>query len=251
MRDRERKEIFDGAYRRLLERLGPSRWWPGETPFEVMVGAILTQNTSWTNVEKSINLLKEKKLLVPGPMASLRRDELAVLIRSSGYYNQKAKKLLAFLEWYSTYQFSPAKIRSAFRGREDDLREELLSLHGVGRETADSILCYALELPFFVVDAYTVRWLARYRKGESHAGYESLRHAVESEFQKRYGREGDGRRKGASLTAHFNEFHALLVRLGKDFCKKRNPLCKGCPLEDLCDKEIRHDTSLLIRRSRH
>src|SRR5512135_3416093 len=114
MEHRQRKSgPFVEAYERLLHRLGPSDWWPGETPFEVMVGAILTQNTSWNNVEKSIALLKSKNLLTPRRMASLPQEELAALIRSSGYFNQKAKKLLAFLDWYALYQFSPDRIRSS------------------------------------------------------------------------------------------------------------------------------------------
>ena len=224
------KKPFVKAYHRLYQSIGSRNWWPARSPFEVMLGAILTQNTSWRNVEKSIEALRQKKLLSPRKIKETDLEELSALIRSSGYYRQKALKLKALVEWFGGYRYSIRHIRSSFRGQEVKLREELLGVFGIGPETADSILCYAFELPFFVVDAYTFRWLQRYIPEYVTDKYEVLRKRVEREFR--------GHFKAAELSQHFNEFHALLVYLGKYFCKKRKPLCFSCPLERTCKKNV-------------
>ena len=200
------------------------------------MGAILTQNTSWKNVEKAIEALRQRKLLSPRKIEALPLNELASLVRSSGYYRQKALKLKALLQWFSSYGYSIKRIRSRFQAQELKLRQELLQIYGVGPETADSILCYAFDLPFFVVDAYTFRWLRRY--APSHAlkadKYEVLRKTVEDEFARNF--------KAAELRQHFNEFHALLVYLGKYFCTKRKPACPSCPLQKSCAQNVFEDS---------
>jgi len=221
--------MFISAYKKLLKKLGSSNWWPGDTSFEIIAGAILTQNTSWKNVEKAIRSLKEHNLLKPKLMARLKQDELAPIIRSSGYYNQKARKLIAFLEWFEKFNYSISIINKKYRGRENDLRNDLLSLHGIGPETADSILCYAFEKPFFVVDKYTFRWLQRYRPDKYTDSYETLRKNVERAFKKQYPDD---------TTGHLNEYHALIVRLCNGVCVKRNPLCDECPLHGRCAVNI-------------
>ncbi len=219
--------VFRQAYAALLAFAGPRNWWPGRSAFEVMVGAILTQNTSWKNVERAIAELRSRRLLQPASMAQIPPAKLAPIIRSSGYYNQKALKLHALLAWYADYGYSPGRVRRAFApDRWSVLRQELLKIRGVGRETADSILCYAFDAPFFVVDAYTVRWLERYAPGLATRDYETLRAHVETEF-------GQGFVE-SELSAHYNEFHALLVFLGARFCTKRKPLCNVCPLQGSC-----------------
>lgn len=225
-------KLFRPVYNRLRAKLGPSQWWPGDSPFEVMVGAILTQNTSWKNVERAIAELKRHRLLRPRRMHALPPEELAPLIRSSGYYNQKAKKLHALLDWYSGYGYSVARIQRAFPPeRRDALRRELLELRGVGPETADSILCYALGMPFFVVDAYTMRWLERYAPEHACRDYEPLRAAVEAELACAVSGE-------AEFVQILNEFHALIVRLCARICTKRRPDCEGCPLRRTCRRNL-------------
>lgn len=219
--------VFRRAYADLLAHAGPSGWWPGKSAFEVMVGAILTQNTSWKNVERAIAELRSRRLLQPAEMARIAPAKLAPIIRSSGYYNQKALKLHALLEWYAGYGYSPGRVRRAFAPNDwGRLREELLNIRGVGRETADSILCYAFDAPFFVVDAYTVRWVERYAPQLATRDYETLRALVETEFSRVFAEN--------ELPAHYNEFHALIVRLGARYCAKRKPHCSACPLYDSC-----------------
>lgn len=228
MKDKIQKfPFFVPIYRSLHQALGDSHWWPGDTPFEVIVGAILTQNTSWKNVEKGIGNLKERGLLDPRKMAALPGEELAVLIRSTGYYNQKAKKLKAFLQWFDSVGFSVHRIQNQYRNRPEELRKNLLSIHGIGPETADSILCYAFQFPYFVVDKYTLRWLARFKTSMDGLDYHGLQDLVHREFSEFF--------LPQERTGHFNEFHALMVRLGNGFCKKTKPLCSSCPLSELCD----------------
>lgn len=208
-------ELLAGVYERLYGAFGPQGWWPGETPFEVCVGAILTQNTAWANVEKAINNLKARGVFDPEALLNLGQAELAALIRPAGYFNQKARKIREFLSWFrETGGFE------AMEGMETNaLRESLLSIRGIGPETADSILLYALGRPVFVVDAYTVRVLARHEVIGPDAGY----HDVQALFQDNLPRD----------PRMFNEFHALFVRLGKERCRRRGPLCEACPLETL------------------
>lgn len=220
------------VYKQLLEQLGPSGWWPAKTRFEVMVGAILTQNTSWKNVEKAIDSLKKNRLLSPDKLHTLEASQIAPLIRSSGYYNQKAIKLKSLLDWFGQYGFSIEQVHRKYpEERPTSLREEILSIRGVGPETADSILCYALDYPFFVVDAYTLRWMNRYHPSLQGLDYHGAQTIVEEDIRAMGG--------ATSTVEHFNEFHALIVRLGNGFCKKRNPLCdEGCPLGKICQKLI-------------
>ncbi len=207
-------------YDRLFAAYGEQHWWPGETPFEVMVGAILTQNTAWTNVEKAISALRESDALNPEALRARPLDDLAALIRPSGYFNAKARKLRALGDYLAGYGDDIEKL---FASKPlDELREELLSLHGVGPETADSMLLYAGNLPSFVIDAYTIRVLGRLGiiDAESRPSYDTV-HALFHE----------------SLPTDvqlFNEYHALFVAHGKDVCKSRKPLCSECVLIDVC-----------------
>ena len=225
--------MFLTPYQTLLKALGRSQWWPGDTAFEVMVGAILTQNTSWRNVEKAIHRLKSLQALRPKKMHLMPHPDLAEAIRSSGYFNQKARTLHNYLDWYSSYSYSPSLLLRKKASRAEPIRKELLSIKGIGPETADSILCYALELPVFVVDAYTHRWLARYDSAAARASagsYDLLKNMVQSDFQAHLAPD--------SLVQHFNEFHALIVRLGNAYCKKQNPLCPDCPLRRECENAL-------------
>ena len=207
-------------YQRLFVEYGEQHWWPGETPFEVMVGAILTQNTAWTNVEKAITALKEADALNPDALRIRPLDELAALIRPSGYFNAKARKLRVLGEYLGEYEDD---IDAVFGSQPlNELREELLGLHGVGPETADSMLLYAGNLPSFVIDAYTMRVLSRLGiiDADERPSYDTVRalfhKALPTDVQL------------------FNEYHALFVAHGKDVCKSRNPLCGECVLLEDC-----------------
>lgn len=203
-------------YELLYAAFGPQHWWPGETPFEIMTGAILTQNTSWANVEKAIRNLKSAGMLIAEAIHRIELSDLAELIRPAGYYNIKARRLKDFVDWlFDNYEGSPANLE---RVNTDRLRMELLAVKGIGRETADSILLYALGKPVFVVDAYTARITVRHGLIEPDADYEQLRELFESNLPQD--------------TQLYNEYHALLVRTGKDFCKPKAK-CAGCPLEKL------------------
>ncbi len=204
-------------YQKLYFAFGPQHWWPGESPFEVMVGAILTQNTNWTNVEKAIRNLRRNSLLTAYSLHSLSHKRLANLIKPAGYYNIKAKRLKNFLDFFiGRYK---ADIKDIFPIEINKMRQELLSVNGIGPETADSILLYALNKPIFVVDAYTKRMLFRHNLIPEDATYQ--------EVQKLFMRI---LKKDVKL---FNEYHALIVRLGKDYCRKAKPKCDICPLKDL------------------
>jgi endonuclease-3 related protein len=203
-----------GVYKRLYKYFGQQHWWPAQTQFEVMVGAILTQNTSWSNVEKAIVNLKVHKLLQAGKIFSLTHKKLASLIRPSGYFNIKAKRLKAFLKFFiNGYQASVSKMRAVGLG---ELRQQLLCVKGIGPETADSILLYALHKPIFVVDAYTKRIFSRHGMIAEGAPYEDAQKFFMQNLK--------------TDVKLFNEYHALLVRLGKEFCRKGKPRCKECPL---------------------
>jgi endonuclease III related protein len=209
------KDILIKIYRTLYQTYGPRHWWPGETSFEVMVGAILTQNTSWRNVEKAIQKLKGKGVLNPEGIHHLKRSELARLIKSSGYYRIKTDRLKSFIDFL--FEEYGGNIKKMGRERLGELREKLLGVKGIGPETADSILLYGLKKPIFVVDAYTRRILSRHGIIPEKASYE--------EVQKLF---MDYPPRDEKL---FNEYHALFVYLGKTVCKK-TPRCDICPLRD-------------------
>ena len=212
-------EALTVIYNRLFDRYGPQHWWPGETPFEVIIGAILTQSTAWTNVEKAIANLKDADLLDPISLDEIATEKLAALIRPSGYYNAKAAKLKAFDErLHDEYGGSLDKLFALDTG---DLRKELLSIHGIGPETADSILLYAAHRPVFVIDAYTKRIIGRLGLAPTSESYE----AFQQLFMDRLPHD----------EGMFNEYHALLVRHGKDICRK-TPRCEGCCLAGLPSK---------------
>ncbi|MGD1043483.1 MAG: endonuclease III domain-containing protein [Sedimentisphaerales bacterium] len=206
------KEIYD----LLLERFGPQDWWPGDTPFEVIVGAILTQNTNWANVEKAITNLKNAKVLSPDKLHSIDVKKLAELIRPAGYFNIKAKRLKNFLDWF--FENYSGELKNLENMRTAELRQELLSVKGIGPETADSILLYALNRLVFVVDAYTARICSRHHLIDEGADYFQIQEMFESNLP--------------SDIQLFNEYHALIVHLGKDFCKPM-PKCEECPLNGL------------------
>jgi endonuclease III related protein len=209
------KKKLAAIYNALYRHFGPQRWWPGRTPFEVMVGAVLTQSTSWANVEKAIANLRKEKLLSPAALHRTPRARLARLIRPAGYYTVKARRLAAFTGFFLSEFGGSAKVMAAADGML--LRPRLLSVHGIGEETADSILLYALNKPFFVVDAYTKRIFSRHglcEPGISYAGLQSVfAQALKPE------------------PAFFNEFHALIVAVGKNYCRKQAPRCRYCPLQ--------------------
>jgi endonuclease-3 related protein len=200
-------------YNILFNTFGPQHWWPGDTPFEIAVGAILTQNTNWSNVERAINNLKDNGALDPEVLYRMPITRLARLIRPAGYFNVKAKRLKNFITFLvERYGGSMDKMRSA---DPTSLREELLSINGIGPETADSILLYALDMPVFVIDAYTKRVLTRHGLADGKESYDEL----QALFHKNLDPDKD----------LYNEFHALFVRIGKEYCKPR-PRCESCPL---------------------
>lgn len=209
-------------YKRLLAHYGGQDWWPAETPFEVMVGAILTQNTSWQGVEKAIESLKQSRLLAADAIVKTNRDELAEQLKPSGYFNIKAQRLTNYCHWY--LEQNGLKRLQLVETRE--LRRRLLSVNGVGPETADDILLYAFNRPVFVIDAYTRRIFSRLGNIDGSEGYEALRALFEDEL----GDEVNGR----ALVTLFNEYHALIVIHAKNYCRKR-PACTECPLTSLCE----------------
>jgi endonuclease-3 related protein len=211
------KRRLPDLYQLLLDRYGPQNWWPAESRFEVIIGAILTQSAAWGNVEKAISNLREAGVLSAAPLRNLPLEELAALIYPSGYFNAKAKKIKAFVDYMgNAYQDSLDKL---FSVDTSNLRGELLAIHGIGPETADSIILYAAYKPVFVIDAYTRRILARLGLNPPRDDYAS--------FQRIF---MDNLPLDAKL---FNEYHALFVRHGKEVCKKV-PLCRNCCLSDIC-----------------
>ena len=203
-------------YERLFRHYGSRDWWPGDTVFEVMVGAILTQNTAWTNVVKAIDNLKAANCLNAESINALSQDKLARLIRPSGYYNIKARRLQAYCRWYVEQGgFDSINTMST-----DVMRETILGVYGVGPETADDIVLYAFNRPVFVIDAYTRRIFSRLGLVDGSKKYEELRQYFEGSLP--------------AEPALFNEYHALIVIHGKDYCRKK-PLCGECPLAMDCN----------------
>ena len=202
-------------FQALLQHFGPQHWWPGDSPFEIAVGAILTQNTNWQNVARAIENLKKANLLEPHAIDRLEVAELAELIRPAGYFRLKAKRLKNFVHWLvDRFDGSMAAMAACSLST---LREELLSINGIGPETADSILLYAAGKPTFVVDAYTHRIAVRHGWIEPEAGYDDLKDYFESRL--------------SDDVPTLNELHALLVQVGKNFCRPREARCDQCPLK--------------------
>jgi endonuclease-3 related protein len=204
-------------YNRLYALLGPSHWWPGETPLEIMVGAILTQNTAWSNVERAIGRLKEEGALSASLLHQMDEALLAEWIRPAGYYRIKAGRLKNFFDFFfREYEGNLGRMKSQPL---EVLRPQLLEVKGIGPETADSILLYGLGMPTFVVDAYTHRIFSRHQLIEEDIGYDDLRSFFMDHLPLDPGL--------------YNEYHALLVRLGKGYCKKKNPRCEACPIKEM------------------
>ena len=204
---------LEDYYAALLASFGPQGWWPGRTRFEMMVGAILTQNTAWTNVEKAIARLRKEKLLTPDKMHAVEEGRLASLIRSAGYFNIKARRLKNI----TARLLESGGLDRFLRKDAGELRVDLLSINGIGPETADSIMLYAAGKSEFVVDAYTKRIFLRHGLVEEKDGYEQVKALFMDNL--------------APDAGVFNEYHALIVRTGKDYCRTRSPLCGECPLK--------------------
>ncbi len=219
-------------FERLYDAHGPQHWWPGDTPFEIMVGAILTQNTAWSNVERAIDALDRAGALEAGPIVALPEQELAALIRPAGYFNVKARRLRNFCDWY----LAQGALEGLAAQDTAILRQGLLSVNGIGPETADDILLYAFERPVFVIDAYTRRLVARIGWFDEAPGYEGLRLWFERTLDDEAGRAYPGSGHPArryDLTGLFNEYHALIVVHGKLVCRP-TPQCGQCPLTRDC-----------------
>ncbi|MDO9043069.1 MAG: endonuclease III domain-containing protein [Desulfocapsaceae bacterium] len=215
MSTKKTENKFKEIYTLLSQYFGPQGWWPGDSPLEIMVGAVLTQNTNWENVRKAITNLQETGCLSFSALSALSVEELAQLIKPSGYFNIKAQRLKNLLQM----------ITERYEGKlelllNDDLatgREALLSVKGIGPETADSILLYAANHPIFVVDAYTHRIFSRHHLVPEESDYHSLQEAFHDKLP--------------AQSALYNEYHALIVAVGKDYCRKNNPRCVQCPLQ--------------------
>jgi len=209
--------VLLNIYRQLINHYGPQHWWPAQEPFEVIVGAILTQSAAWLNVEKAIANLKAAKALSPKALRQLSLSEVAMLIHPCGYYNAKALKLKSLAHWLGEYYND--NLNKLFANDTDYLRQQLLSIQGIGQETADSIILYAANKPIFVIDAYTRRIINRIGlapDSNSYTAYQALFMA-----------------NLPTDTELFNEYHALLVCLGKNVCRNR-PLCQQCCLNNIC-----------------
>jgi endonuclease-3 related protein len=199
----------------LFQAHGKQHWWPGRTPFEVIVGAVLVQNTNWVNAALAIAKLRQAKLLTPSAIGKVPQPKLARLVRSSGYFRQKARKLKAFVAFLRKEH--GGSLTAMFCTPTPKLREQLLNVHGIGPETADSILLYAGNHPVFVVDAYTRRILQRHGLATGKESYEEIRGLFEKSLP--------------NDPQLFNEFHALIVHIGKNHCRTRAPLCSQCALQ--------------------
>ena len=221
MDDQSVSRALLGIYHRLINCYGPQHWWPAQEPFEVIVGAILTQAAAWVNVEKAIANLKEAKALSPEALRWLSLSELAALIHPCGYYNAKALKLNSMAHWLGEHYSD--NLNKLFANNTECLRQELLSIHGIGDETADSIILYAASKPVFVIDAYTRRIINRIGLAPDSTSYIAYRTLFMDNLP--------------ADTGLFNEYHALLVCLGKEVCRKR-PLCQQCCLNTICHHNL-------------
>lgn len=223
-------------YDLLLDTFGQQHWWPidsqyhqnqnSDPRFEIILGAILTQNTAWTNVEKAITNLKRHKALTMHTMAHIKDDNLKTMIQPSGFFNQKAQRLKLFSA-YMQEQYA-GDLQKFFSQETSEIRKELLSLHGIGPETADSILLYAGDHPVFVVDSYTKRICKRFPFPLDTTSYEDIQHFFENELTKTISKK--------DIVSTYKEYHALLVKLAKEYCWKKKPICVSCPLTNLCKK---------------
>ena len=212
-----KSQALQNIYRQLLNYYGPQHWWPAQEPFEIIIGAILTQSAAWLNVEKAIANLKAAKALSPKALRQFSLPEIARLIHPCGYYNAKALKLKSLAHWLGEYYND--NLNELFANTTEHLRQQLLSIYGIGQETADSIILYAANKPIFVIDAYTRRIINRIGlvpESKSYTAYQSL-------FM-------DNLPADAEL---FNEYHALLVCLAKNVCRQ-HPLCQQCCLNNTC-----------------
>jgi endonuclease-3 related protein len=215
MKEKPRKtQKLERYYRRLLKAYGPQHWWPADSRFEIMIGAILTQNTAWNNVERAVANLKREGLMTSGALDRVSLSRLAKMIRPSGYFRVKAGRIKAFVRFL--IQQYGGDLKRMMSEPASILRSKLLSVKGIGPETADSILLYAMEVPVFVIDTYTRRVLSRHRMTPSKVSYDSLQRYFMDRLQPR--------------PDLYNEFHALLVKVGKEHCKP-TPACQGCPLK--------------------
>src|ERR1700719_2068771 len=247
-----RKDQIRNYYHTLFKAWGAQHWWPAHTRFEVILGAYLTQNTAWTNVEKALANLRKARLLSVNGIRSVSLVELEQLIRPPGYFRQKAQRLKLFVEFLDRRYHG--SLRKLFARPTEQLREELLSLNGIGPETADSILLYAGNHPVFVVDAYTRRIFDRHELVPAKTDYEQIRHLFQISLEPvATNQEGgaaeireplDGAIRGAAhppsamstehrtaLVQVYNEMHGLIVGVGKGYCRKSKPSCDACPLE--------------------
>ncbi len=216
-----RRKLIE-IYKKLLNHFGEQHWWPAETEFEVIVGAILTQAAAWKNVEIAIENLKAKNILNPAGIKNASPNHLKKLIKSAGYYNAKSGKLKEFVNFlYKNYN---GNLNFFLNLPKDKLRKELLSIWGIGPETADSIVLYAANKPSFVVDSYTKRIFRRLGLIDDGIGYGDLKKFFEDNLPENL--------------EIYKEFHALIVELGKNYCRKK-PICEECPIEDQCKKLIR------------
>lgn len=206
-------------YKKLFSCYGPQHWWPGDSPFEIMLGAILTQNTAWINVERAIDNLKSHACLTPQKILDVPTSQLAEWLKPSGYFNIKTQRVRHYCQWY----VDAGELATLSLCDTASLRKQLLAVYGVGPETADDILLYAFERPVFVIDAYTRRLFSRLQLLEHDATYETLRHQFETSLK--------------SDVLLFNEYHALIVRHAKEVCKKR-PDCNRCCLFGVCPSHI-------------
>lgn len=215
-----RQERIRQLYQMLEKGYETPNWWPAQSPYEVMVGAILTQNTNWNNVEKALENLRD--CLTPQNILALTDEDLMERIRPAGFYKSKTRYLKAMTKWYESYDFSVSRVQEAAKERGiKEFRKELRKVPGLGNETTDAILLYAFDLPSFVIDAYTMRLIERLpiRAGNTYL-------EVQKSFESAFGPRVDV----------YNKFHALIVIHGKEHCRKR-PLCSECPLESNCQRK--------------
>jgi endonuclease-3 related protein len=220
----ENKTLSEGLpliYEKLYLNFGPQDWWPGDSKLEIIIGAILTQVVSWSNVEMAIDNLKDKNLIDIDKLHEIDKNRLAKLIKPSGYYNMKAKKLKSFIDVVVNEYNS--NLDDFGKGKREQKRKELLEIYGIGPETADSILLYAFQKPVFVIDTYTKRIFSRINYIEKDISYEKIQALIEKNLE--------------SNQELFNEYHALLVNLAKNYCLKRSPLCEECPLNKHYEEE--------------